>query len=79
MPLSQFGCVPDGVVPSLEDHKKQKYIIENVSVVENTFQGVFSCKEVECNLAIKNYFIINEGKEKKTLLLQLERYDLCSL
>lgn len=54
--------MPGGILPSLMDYGKQRSIIRNIPVSENTIQRVFELEEVGSNNATRNSFVMIERK-----------------
>lgn len=48
--VRQSGCVPDGIVSSLEKYDEQTNTIQNISEVENTIQRVLSAVNFEATM-----------------------------
>lgn len=40
------GCVPDGIVASLEDYDEQRNIFQNIPVAENAIQRALRTKNL---------------------------------
>lgn len=67
--VSRTLYLSGGTVPSLEDYDKQRKIIQYISVEKNLNALIFTRKGFRSNMAMKNIFLVIEGKVEDTSVL----------